>query len=182
MVAEKREGRIDDALGFEPDAPIRRRDIPIGCVGAGFIMADVQLAACAEAGSPVVALASRAVEVAERWGVARVHDTPRALIAAGPTTRAAARRRGASPRATPPAASGSSRAGPRGGSRRRSPVSWSSCGSRSAPGLGSLDYDAYLRLLPRKHPNISLIIEHLEEADVPRAKQFIDGRLRANGA
>ncbi len=50
-----------------------------------------------------------------------------------------------------------------------------------APGLGALDYDAYLRLLSRKHPNIPLIIEHLEEADVPRAKRFIDGRLRANG-
>lgn len=74
----------DTALGFEPDAPIRRRDIPIGCVGAGFIMADVQLAAYAEAGFPVVAIASRtparAAEVARRWGIGRVHDTPRALI------------------------------------------------------------------------------------------------------
>lgn len=50
-----------------------------------------------------------------------------------------------------------------------------------APGLGALDYDTYLRLLSRKHPNIPLIIEHLEEADVPRAKSFIDGKLRANG-
>ena len=50
-----------------------------------------------------------------------------------------------------------------------------------APGLGSLNYDLYLALLARKHPNIPVIIEHLEEADVPRAKKFLDGRMRANG-
>lgn len=50
-----------------------------------------------------------------------------------------------------------------------------------APGLGALDYDRYLQLLSRRHPNIPLIIEHLEEADVPRAKSFIDGKLRASG-
>ena len=50
-----------------------------------------------------------------------------------------------------------------------------------APGLGSLDYDDYLTRLSRRHPNIPLIIEHLDEADVPRAKRFIDGRLRACG-
>ena len=50
-----------------------------------------------------------------------------------------------------------------------------------APGLGSLNYDLYLQLLARKHPNIPMIIEHLEEADVPRAKKFLDGKLRANG-
>ena len=47
-------------------------------------MADVQLAAYAEAGFPVVAIASRtasrAAEVARRWGIGRVHDTPEALI------------------------------------------------------------------------------------------------------
>ncbi len=73
-----------DALGFEPDPPIRVRDRRIGCIGAGFIMADVQLAAYAEAGFPVVAIASRtpshAAEVAKRWNIARVHDTPQALI------------------------------------------------------------------------------------------------------
>ncbi len=46
-----------------------------------------------------------------------------------------------------------------------------------APGLGSLDYDDYLRRLSRKHPNIPLIIEHLDEADVPRAKRFIDAQI-----
>lgn len=50
-----------------------------------------------------------------------------------------------------------------------------------APGLGSLNYDLYLKRLAGKHPNIPIIIEHIEEADVPRAKQFIDGRLLANG-
>ncbi|MCP4386034.1 MAG: sugar phosphate isomerase/epimerase [Hyphomicrobiales bacterium] len=50
-----------------------------------------------------------------------------------------------------------------------------------APGLGELNYDLYFQLLARKHPNIPMIIEHLEEADIPRAKTFIDGKLRANG-
>ena len=50
-----------------------------------------------------------------------------------------------------------------------------------APGLGSLNYDLYLKLLARKHPNIPVIIEHLEESDVPRAKKFLDGKMRANG-
>jgi len=50
-----------------------------------------------------------------------------------------------------------------------------------APGLGALNYDLYLRRLGRKHPNIPIIIEHLDEADVPRAKAFLDGKLRANG-
>lgn len=50
-----------------------------------------------------------------------------------------------------------------------------------APGLGSLNYDLYLQKLARKHPNIPIIIEHLDEADVPRAKKFLDAKLRANG-
>lgn len=50
-----------------------------------------------------------------------------------------------------------------------------------APGLGELNYDLYFQRLARKHPNIPMIIEHLDEADVPRAKKFIDGKLRANG-
>ncbi|WP_265307353.1 Gfo/Idh/MocA family protein [Verminephrobacter eiseniae] len=67
-----------------PDAPIRCREFRIGTVGAGFIMADVQLAAYREAGFPVVAIASRtrskAAEVAQRHGIATVHDDPEALI------------------------------------------------------------------------------------------------------
>lgn len=50
-----------------------------------------------------------------------------------------------------------------------------------APGLGSLNYDLYLKRLAQKHPNIPIIIEHLEESDVPRAKSFLDGKLRAQG-
>jgi sugar phosphate isomerase/epimerase len=50
-----------------------------------------------------------------------------------------------------------------------------------APGLGSLNYDIYLKRLAQKHPNIPMIIEHLDEADVPRAKKFLDGKLRAQG-
>lgn len=50
-----------------------------------------------------------------------------------------------------------------------------------APGLGELNYDLYLKRLAQKHPNIPMIIEHLDEADVPRAKAFLDGKLRANG-
>ena len=49
-----------------------------------------------------------------------------------------------------------------------------------APGLGVLNYDYYLKRLAEKHPNIPMIIEHLDESDVPRAKKFIDGKLRAN--
>ncbi|MEX2525280.1 MAG: sugar phosphate isomerase/epimerase [Gammaproteobacteria bacterium] len=48
-----------------------------------------------------------------------------------------------------------------------------------APGLGSLNYDLYLSRLKKDHPNISIIIEHLEESDVPRAKKFLDEKLDA---
>lgn len=50
-----------------------------------------------------------------------------------------------------------------------------------APGLGSLNYDLYLRRLAEKHPNIAVIIEHLSEDDIPRAKAFLDGKFKANG-
>ena len=70
--------------GFAPDPEIRCRDHRIGAIGAGFIMADVHLAAYREAGFPVVAIASRTPDkaraVAERWDIPRVHDTPAALI------------------------------------------------------------------------------------------------------
>jgi sugar phosphate isomerase/epimerase len=49
-----------------------------------------------------------------------------------------------------------------------------------APGLGSLNYDLYLQRLSREYPNIPIIIEHLEEEDVPRAKKFLDEKLIAN--
>ncbi len=50
-----------------------------------------------------------------------------------------------------------------------------------APGLGALDYDYYLRRLSEKHPNIPVIIEHLDESDVPRAFDFLKGKMRALG-
>ncbi len=75
---------MTDALGFEPDVAVRCRDYAIGCIGAGMIMADVQLAAYQEAGFPVVAIASRtqarAAAVAQRYGIPTVHATPEALI------------------------------------------------------------------------------------------------------
>ena len=73
-----------DALGFTPDPPIRSKDLKIGCIGAGMIMAECHLAAYKEAGFNVVAIASRtkanAARVAERWGIPTVHDTPEVLI------------------------------------------------------------------------------------------------------
>ena len=73
-----------DAKGFTPDPPIRTRDLKIGCIGAGMIMAECHLAAYKDAGFPVAAIASRskdrAAKVAERWGIPKVHDTPKALI------------------------------------------------------------------------------------------------------
>jgi len=69
---------------FVPDPPIRCREFRIGAVGAGFIMADVQLASYKKAGFPVVAIASRteahAAQVAARWGIPKVWATPERLI------------------------------------------------------------------------------------------------------
>jgi len=50
-----------------------------------------------------------------------------------------------------------------------------------APGLGILNYDLYLKRLSAIHPNIPLIIEHLDEADIPRAKKFVDDKLKKIG-
>jgi predicted dehydrogenase len=67
-----------------PRAP-RRTDHPIGVVGSGFIVRDVQLVAYREAGFRVAAIASRtpahARAAAAAGGVARVHDTVEALLA-----------------------------------------------------------------------------------------------------
>ena len=51
-----------------------------------------------------------------------------------------------------------------------------------APGLGSLNYELYLERLCRDHPNTPIIIEHLDESDIPRAKKFLDDTLRKVGA
>ena len=50
-----------------------------------------------------------------------------------------------------------------------------------APGLGSLNYDLYLKRLSRDHPNIPIIIEHIQESEVRRAKNFLDEKLLING-
>jgi sugar phosphate isomerase/epimerase len=50
-----------------------------------------------------------------------------------------------------------------------------------APGLGILNYELYLSRLSRLHPNIPIIIEHLDESDIPRAKRFLDGKLKEAG-
>ena len=50
-----------------------------------------------------------------------------------------------------------------------------------APGMGVLNYDLYLQRLAQKHPNIPIIVEHLDEADVPRSKKFLEDKMRANG-
>jgi len=50
-----------------------------------------------------------------------------------------------------------------------------------ASGLGDLNYDLYLKLLAKHHPNIPLIIEHLDAGDIPRAKTFVDSVLKRQG-
>lgn len=51
-----------------------------------------------------------------------------------------------------------------------------------APGLGSLNYDLYLRRLSEKNPNVPLIVEHVDgESDIPRAKRFVDDKLKLLG-
>jgi len=50
-----------------------------------------------------------------------------------------------------------------------------------AAGLGILNYDLYAKLLSKDHPNIPLIIEHLDLSDIPRAKGFVDSTLKRVG-
>ena len=50
-----------------------------------------------------------------------------------------------------------------------------------AAGLGVLNYDLYVKLLAKDHPNIPLIIEHLDEGDIERAKKFVDATLKSAG-
>lgn len=50
-----------------------------------------------------------------------------------------------------------------------------------AAGLGELDYEFYVRRLAEQSPNVPLIIEHLDESDVPRAKRFVDDILTKVG-
>src|SRR5579871_2442101 len=71
-------------LEYLPKLP-RDKKVPIGCIGAGFIMADCHLVAYRAAGLNPVAIASRrperAREVAERHGIATSYDSYRELLA-----------------------------------------------------------------------------------------------------
>ena len=75
---------IDLDLRYVPTLP-RRRDVRIGCVGAGFIMADCHLVAYRQAGFNPVAISSRrserAAEVAERHGIGDVFQSYQQLLA-----------------------------------------------------------------------------------------------------
>lgn len=70
-------------LNFRPTLP-RLMDVPIGCIGSGFIMADCHLVAYRQAGFNPVAIASRnpqnARAVAERHSLERTHDDYRSLL------------------------------------------------------------------------------------------------------
>jgi sugar phosphate isomerase/epimerase len=50
-----------------------------------------------------------------------------------------------------------------------------------AAGLGILNYDLYVKLLARDHPNIPLIIEHVDEGDIARAHEFVKATLKRQG-
>lgn len=50
-----------------------------------------------------------------------------------------------------------------------------------AAGLGVLNYELYVSLLAKQHPNIPLIVEHVDHGDIPRAKGFVDSVLRRVG-
>ncbi len=69
--------------GAPPPMP-RRRDVPIGILGSGFIVDQCHLAAYRKAGFHPAAIASRrrenAERVARRHGVPRVHDSCEALL------------------------------------------------------------------------------------------------------
>ncbi|TIT95389.1 MAG: gfo/Idh/MocA family oxidoreductase, partial [Mesorhizobium sp.] len=54
------------SMDFEPDVKVRVKEYRIGCIGAGMIMAECHLAAYAQAGFPVVAIASRTRTNAEK--------------------------------------------------------------------------------------------------------------------
>jgi hypothetical protein len=75
---------IDLALNYLPRLP-QRRDVGIGCVGAGFIMRDCHLVAYRQAGFQPVAIAARRPEqaraVAAQHQIPRVHKTIADLLA-----------------------------------------------------------------------------------------------------
>jgi sugar phosphate isomerase/epimerase len=50
-----------------------------------------------------------------------------------------------------------------------------------AAGLGVLNYGLYTKLLAKDHPNIPIIIEHLDENDIGRAQGFLKDVLKRQG-
>ena len=79
---------IDLDLRHVPVLP-ERRDYPIGIIGAGFIVADIQIPAYQAAGYTVAAIASRTPAQRARGGRAARHpEGPRHLAASSSTTRA----------------------------------------------------------------------------------------------
>ncbi len=79
-----RPGETDLPLYQPPQVP-RNRQIGIGCIGAGFIMADCHLVAYRAGGLNPVAIASRrperAEEVARRHNIAKTYDSYQELLA-----------------------------------------------------------------------------------------------------
>ncbi|QDU93344.1 1,5-anhydro-D-fructose reductase [Lignipirellula cremea] len=75
---------LDPPLNYLPRMP-RQKDVPIGCIGAGFIMADCHLPAYRRAGFRPRAIASRSRASAEKAagsdGQMRVYDTCAELLA-----------------------------------------------------------------------------------------------------
>jgi predicted dehydrogenase len=75
---------VSTSREYHPDPEIRCKDYKIGCIGAGFIMADVQLAAYASCGFDVAAIASRTEEkakaVAKRWNIKKCYRSPTELL------------------------------------------------------------------------------------------------------
>ena len=71
-------------LNYLPKMP-RRKRVPIGCIGSGFIMADCHLVAYKNAGFNPVAIASRtherALAVAERHAIPKTYQTYQELLA-----------------------------------------------------------------------------------------------------
>ena len=71
-------------LDYLPELP-KNKQVGIGCVGAGFIMADCHLVAYGNSGFNPVAICSRnprrARAVAERHGIGTVHETYQELLA-----------------------------------------------------------------------------------------------------
>ena len=70
-------------IDYLPALP-QRRDVPIGCVGAGFIMADCHLVAYRQAGFNPVAITSAGAEsrtkAAARHGIPKVYDSMDKLL------------------------------------------------------------------------------------------------------